>query len=203
MNTIDLNNTLSLDTKVSNSTWRDLVGIVASIGCAIHCAAMPFIFSYLPALGLSFLADESFHKVMALACFLIAIFAFIPGLRKHGNWFPVSIGAGGLSLITFAAFGLAGECCPSCAAASSNSGNDTFAAVGIASEVDCEHCEECSVLETSHDVSTIAASQVDGGAKQQVSGFAGFAPWFTPVGGLLLVSAHLLNRRYGCLCGCC
>jgi hypothetical protein len=206
MDTVELNNAISLDTNLPNSTWRDLVGIVASIGCAIHCAAMPFVISYLPALGLSFLADESFHKVMALACFLIAIFAFIPGLRKHRNWLPVSIGAGGLGLITFAAFGLAGECCPSCADASSNKGNDTLAVVGLASDVDCEHCEDCLALETSNEVSTIAASQVDGDAKQQVSGFAGFsglAPWFTPVGGLLLVSAHLMNRRYGCLCGCC
>ena len=74
MNTAELNSTLSLNANVSNSTWRDLVGIIASIGCALHCAAMPFVISYLPSLGLSFLADESFHKVMALACFLIAIF---------------------------------------------------------------------------------------------------------------------------------
>ena len=116
---MDLNIAKALDNNSPASTWRDLVGIIASIGCAIHCAAMPFVISYLPALGLSFLADESFHKWMALACFLIAIFAFIPGLRKHGNWFPVSIGAGGLFLITFAAFGFAGECCPSCAEAAS------------------------------------------------------------------------------------
>ena len=208
MDAVELKMTKSLGASVANSTWRDLVGIVASIGCAIHCAAMPFVISYLPALGLSFLADESFHKWMALACFLIAIFAFIPGLRKHGNWFPVSIGAGGLGLITFAAFGLAGECCPSCAEASSNQENNTFALVGISSEVDCEHCEECSALEADDEASTngdliIATTGTDGEVKHQVSGFAGFAPWLTPVGGLLLVSAHLMNRRYGCLCGCC
>ncbi|MEO9591829.1 MerC domain-containing protein [Rhodopirellula bahusiensis] len=65
------------------STWRDWIGIVASIGCAIHCAAMPFVIAFLPALGLSFLADESFHQWMALACFLFAIAAFVPGFRKH------------------------------------------------------------------------------------------------------------------------
>ena len=26
---------------------------------------------------------------------------------------------------------------------------------------------------------------------------------FLSLGGIVLVSAHLLNRRYGCLCGCC
>ena len=196
---MDLNIAKALDNNSPVSTWRDLVGIIASIGCAIHCAAMPFVISYLPALGLSFLADESFHKWMALACFLIAIFAFIPGLRKHGNWFPVSIGTGGLFLITFAAFGFAGECCPSCAEATSGNGGDPLAAVGFSPEVDCEHCEECSALESANVEAVIAGGEV----KHQVSGFGGWAPWLTPIGGLLLVSAHLMNRRYGCLCGCC
>jgi len=65
--------------------WGDWVGMVASIGCAIHCAAMPLVIAYLPALGLSFLADEAFHQWMALACFVIALTAFIPGLCKHGQ----------------------------------------------------------------------------------------------------------------------
>ena len=199
METVDLNIAKPLDNNSPASTWRDLVGIIASIGCAIHCAAMPFVISYLPALGLSFLADESFHKWMALACFLIAIFAFIPGLRKHGNWFPVSIGAGGLFLITFAAFGFAGECFPSCAEAASGNGGDPLAAVGFSPDVDCEHCEECSALESANDEAVNAGGEV----KHQVSGLAGWAPWLTPIGGLLLVSAHLMNRRYGCLCGCC
>ena len=67
------------------SAWQDSIGIVASVGCAIHCAAMPFVIAYLPALGLSFLADEAFHQWMALFCFLIAIAAFVPGIRKHEN----------------------------------------------------------------------------------------------------------------------
>ena len=31
------------------SAWQDSIGIVASVGCAIHCAAMPFVIAYLPA----------------------------------------------------------------------------------------------------------------------------------------------------------
>ncbi|MEM0925351.1 MAG: MerC domain-containing protein, partial [Planctomycetota bacterium] len=42
------------------SGWSDWIGMIASIGCAIHCAAMPFVIAYLPSLGLSFLSDESF-----------------------------------------------------------------------------------------------------------------------------------------------
>jgi hypothetical protein len=184
---------------VGNSTWRDSLGIVASVGCAIHCAAMPFVIAYLPALGLSFLADESFHKWMALVCFLIAIVAFIPGVRKHGNWIPVSIGAVGLAFITFAAFGLAGECCASCDSASSNgSGGTTIAATVTGTECDgCETCEEYADSDENKSISLPNESAEENDL------LATLAPWITPFGGLMLVSAHLLNRHYGCLCGCC
>lgn len=178
------------------SAWRDWLGMVASIGCAIHCAAMPFVIAYLPALGLSFLADESFHKWMALVCFLIAIVAFIPGVRKHGNWIPISIGAFGLVIITFAAFGLAGECCSSC-----QSTQSAAAAQATTVETGCDQCDQCAChtnLENSESAIAVAPE-----ASQEKDLLATLAPWITPFGGLLLVSAHLLNRRYGCLCGCC
>jgi len=175
------------------STWRDWLGMVASIGCAIHCAAMPFVIAYLPALGLSFLADESFHKWMALICFLIAIVAFIPGIRKHGNWLPISIGAFGLVFITFAAFGLAGECCSSCQSRDPSAGVHATAL-----DTGCEQCACHCELETSESAITAAAEP-----DQEKDLLATLGPWITPFGGLLLVSAHLLNRRYGCLCGCC
>jgi hypothetical protein len=178
------------------STWRDWLGMAASIGCAIHCAAMPFVIAYLPALGLSFLADESFHKWMALVCFLIAIVAFIPGIRKHGNWIPISIGAFGLVFITFAAFGLVGECCSSCQSTEANAAVQTAVL-----DSQCDQCDKCAChgdLEPGESAIT-AAPKVD----QEKDMLATLAPWITPFGGLLLVSAHLLNRRYGCLCGCC
>ena len=186
-------------TATSMSSWRDSLGIIASIGCAIHCAAMPFVIAYLPMLGLSFLADEAFHKWMALICFLIAIAAFVPGLKKHGNWIPVSIAAFGLVFITFAAFGLAGECCASCEAAQSSSVNSVCADAGC-----CDQCESCcsqaGVVDDETGEPSVAAATEDEDEKGLLSTLA---PWITPFGGVLLVSAHLLNRRYGCRCGCC
>ena len=46
---------VSLDViEVNNSpahgSWADRAGMIASIGCAIHCAAMPLVLAYLPAL---------------------------------------------------------------------------------------------------------------------------------------------------------
>jgi len=203
MNTVDVT-TLSSEAEPSArpSTFRDWLGIVASIGCAIHCAAMPFVFAYLPAMGLSFLADESFHKWMALVCFLIAIVAFIPGIRKHGNWTPISIASVGLILITFAAFGLAGECCASCAAGSSNTANASLLASDGSDEgcAQCAQCTDCASCCEGNEAAINALVSANAADKTMLSTLA---PWITPFGGLLLVSAHLLNRRHGCLCGCC
>ena len=181
------------------SAWRDWLGVTASVCCAIHCAAMPFLIAWLPAMGLRFLADESFHKWMALVCFLIAIVAFIPGLRKHRNWTPVSIGAIGLVLITFAAFGLAGECCPACEAMGSNTANATTVASSDSNN-QCDQCSSCaSCIHSDHE--PVAAIAFENHGQKDL--LSALAPWITPLGGVILVSAHLLNRRFGSLCGCC
>ena len=197
MNTAELT---SFDAGPSASTWRDWLGITASIGCAIHCAAMPFVIAYLPAMGLSFLADEAFHKWMALVCFLIAIAAFIPGIRRHRNWVPISIGATGLAFITYAAFGLAGECCASCAAASVQPNSE--ASITLAAETTCADCADCEHCESAAKQESAGPAIIAEGTEKK--GLLGMlAPWITPFGGVLLVVAHLLNKRYGSLCGCC
>lgn len=198
MSSLEIANVGESATQASrHSTWGDWLGIVASIACAIHCAAMPFVIAYLPMLGLSFLADEAFHKWMALICFLIAICAFVPGLRKHRSWVPVGIGAIGLGIITFAAFGLEGECCSACAEESQN----TTAVANESGCDDCEECAQCKATDPSENEVVAAGASLDAETESQL--FAGLVPWVTPFGGLLLVSAHLLNRRYGYACGCC
>jgi len=182
---------LASDAPASVSSWRDWVGIVASVGCAIHCAAMPFVIAFLPTLGLSFLADESFHQWMALACFVIAIVAFVPGWRKHRRLIPIVVASSGLILITGAAFGLTGDCCATC-----NASVLSVTEAATCTDICCEHC--AATEQTSISL-TARQSELTG-----VQAFiAPFAFWITPLGGMLLVSAHLLNRRYGCLRGCC
>ncbi|SMP60043.1 MerC mercury resistance protein [Neorhodopirellula lusitana] len=178
-------------------SWRDWTGIVASIGCAIHCAAMPFVIAYLPTLGLSFLADESFHQWMALACFSIAMAAFIPGFRTHKQLLPSVIAVMGLLLITGAAFGMAGDCCATC-----SSGGDLSIAAspGDCTDACCEHCAADSGTIPPTDLAELTVHETQ---MSSLVPLGSFGPWVTPIGGLLLVSAHLLNRRYGCLCVCC
>lgn len=187
------------------TAWSDWLGMVASIGCAIHCAAMPFVIAYLPALGLSFLADEAFHKWMAGGCFIIALAAFVPGFRKHGRLLPVAVASIGLVMITVAAFGFAGECCPSCA--SEGAAVASASATGSASDATCTDasCQLCNKENLAASAVAADASHVGSLATAQVSSpwVGRIVPWLTPLGGLVLVSAHLLNRRFGCLCGCC
>lgn len=188
--------------------WSDFVGMVASIGCAMHCAAMPFVIAYLPALGLSFLADEAFHKWMAVGCFAIAITAFIPGFRKHGRLAPVIIGSVGLLLISVAAFGFAGDCCAACASESETISAMSVSATSVEGEPLGSESSSASAVCTDDCCPNCAAAESESGSisppTDSVSPLlAGFAPWLTPLGGLVLVTAHLLNRRYGCLCGCC
>ncbi len=196
------------------SGWSDWAGMVASIGCAIHCAAMPFVIAYLPALGLSFLADEAFHQWMAVGCFAIALTAFVPGLRKHGRLTPVIVGSVGLVMISIAAFGLAGECCTSCHSTAASAGLVSTGLHGnVAPPADsedcsdecCAHCASDSEATGSPDASTPQLSS-DVPPDQPwtlIQLVTRIAPWLTPIGGIVLVTAHLLNHRYGCLCGCC
>ena len=172
------------------------MGIVASVGCAIHCAAMPFIIAYLPGLGLSFLADEAFHKWMFLIGVLIGLSAFLPGWRKHRQWSPLAIGATGLGLIGFAAFGLAGECCAACETDDSSARTSSIPA--CCANGCCEHESAENAADADESGPAAIEAAFVGSAATVI-----LAPWITPLGGILLVGAHLLNRRFGCICGCC
>lgn len=179
--------------------WSDWIGMLASIGCAIHCAAMPFVIAYLPALGLTFLADEAFHKWMAVGCFVVAMTAFVPGLRKHGRLTPVIIGCVGLVMISIAAFGFAGECCAAC---ESDVTSESMVTGAVCTDECCPHCADEDASGSSIDSDASSPSLVTASVGS-LSWLGRIAPWLTPLGGIVLVCAHLLNRHHGCLCGCC
>lgn len=169
---------------VDASPWVDWAGMIASIGCAIHCAAMPLVLAYLPALGLGWLAGEGFHKWMALVCFALAAAAFVPGWRKHGSFVPALWAAAGLMLLTTAAFGLEGSCCAGCLASA-----DIQIGTAPCSDADCLDCR-------------ITAAEAPG----QPSLIEKLTPLVTPLGGILLVVGHIANHRKTCACrqgACC
>jgi len=166
-----------------DQTSADLAGLLASIGCAIHCAAMPLVIGYLPMLGLSWLADPAFHRVMAVVCFTLALGAFLPGWRRHGSLTPTLFGLVGVGLLSLAAFGLESECCAACAAA-----KPPQQPVKSCGDSGCSAC----VAEDTRAEPT--------GAVAAASRFAWAVPFVTPIGGVLLIAAHVSNHRRSCAC---
>lgn len=170
------------------------LGMLAPFACAVHCAAMPFVIAYLPALGLSFLADEAFHQWMVLGCLGIALSAFVPGFRKHGRLTPAIVGCIGLVMISGAAFGFAGECCPTL---------DSDGKTIVSTEAG--DCTEDSCCPVEHDTqskndSTDSRQTITAASVLSIPGLEWIGPWLAPAGGLFLVAAHLLNHRQ---CSCC
>ena len=175
----------------SRQVWADWLGMVASIGCAIHCAAMPMVIAYLPALGLSWLADEGFHKWMAAICFGLAALAFLPGWRKHRSLTPFLLGSVGVLLLSVAAYGLEEGCCPSCVDVQEQQAEEP-----ACTDPACPACaKEAQEELEEEEEETSPATLADW-----------ITPLITPMGGVFLVLGHIVNHRRSCKCqgdGCC
>ena len=231
-----------------------MLGIAASVACAIHCAAMPFVIGFLPLLGMSFLADPSFHKWMVGVCLLFALLAFVPGWRRHHRWGPGIIGLAGLFLISLAAFAGPDDCCPTpCGDSAEPPSQMAIAPIGLTDQESCAAsccppAEESpssaalvSVPAPGPDAADCTASCCPTDIQPPASGVmlasleapvasestdcelsccppeaaieepftAGMIRWMwllmTPLGGVVLVAAHLYNHKSSCQCatGCC
>ena len=99
----------------------DLFGIACSVGCAVHCAAMPALIAAAPALGHSWLGGEAAHLVLLPLCAGAAGWAVRSGLRRHGRPAVAVLAAAGISLLAaphlpglFSDGGGAAACSSSC-----------------------------------------------------------------------------------------
>jgi hypothetical protein len=61
----------------------DRVGATASFLCALHCAALPFVFALLPALGLGFLANHGFERWFIAFATTLAVTMLVRGFLRH------------------------------------------------------------------------------------------------------------------------
>lgn len=80
----------------------DVVGMVISILCAIHCVATPFVVYSLPYLAYSF-HHPLFHLGIAVLVVPVGLWAFYRGYRQHHNWLVIVLGLVGLLTVTAAA----------------------------------------------------------------------------------------------------
>jgi hypothetical protein len=68
----------------------DGVGFTASTFCAIHCAAMPFVATLLPLIGLGFLAEPWVELSITIFSIAIGIASLLPSYRNyHQNKAPL------------------------------------------------------------------------------------------------------------------
>lgn len=61
----------------------DFVGFSASMLCAIHCAALPFLLTLAPLAGLQFLENPWIEYSFILLSLVIASNALVHGYRRH------------------------------------------------------------------------------------------------------------------------
>jgi hypothetical protein len=67
----------------SLAATADRVGATASFLCAVHCAALPFVFALLPALGLGFLANHGFERWFIAFATTLALTMLTRGYLRH------------------------------------------------------------------------------------------------------------------------
>ncbi len=160
----------------------DRVGLVVSGLCMVHCAALPVLLAFAPSVAGTFFGGEHAHSWFAGISLVIAIGAFLPSFLQHRHCGVLALALIGLSAIGEAAIN--NQCCQVSAS--------------------CPLCatgQECSA--TAHAVGSDAREP-----RAPQSATAMFAStwrqWQTPIGGVFLVVAHLLNARFRrqC-CGAC
>ena len=72
---------LSLN-KNSKINW-DVLGVAASLACAIHCALLPLVFTSLPIFGINVIENTVFEIIMVVLAFAIGICSLYHGWKKH------------------------------------------------------------------------------------------------------------------------
>ena len=78
----------------------DVLGITASVLCAIHCAVLPLVLASLPGLGIKIIHNAYFEYGMILLAFLVGSWALLHGFRRHhGRLIPLLLFTGGLLLL--------------------------------------------------------------------------------------------------------
>ena len=81
------------------STRMDKAAIGLSLVCVVHCLLLPVAIIMIPALGATFLEDETFHYAILFLVLPTSLIALGLGCRKHGHLGRLLMGLTGLSVL--------------------------------------------------------------------------------------------------------
>lgn len=84
----------------------DAIGMMASILCAIHCAALPLLLSLSTLASLHFLANPWIEYSVIILSLFLALVSFVPAFKRHhGKFLPLVLLGLGFILIGMGQFG--------------------------------------------------------------------------------------------------
>ncbi len=84
---------------------KDFLGFLASMLCAVHCAALPLILTFSTLSGLTFLASHTIEFVFIGISAILATWSLIPAYQSHHhNIKPLAIVAIGFILLIASRF---------------------------------------------------------------------------------------------------
>lgn len=67
---------------IKKINW-DLMGMVTSVACAIHCALLPLVLTSLPLFGINIINNYSFEWLMIATAFMVGCYALSHGYKRH------------------------------------------------------------------------------------------------------------------------
>lgn len=158
------------------STWLprlDRLGVIASIGCAVHCLVAPVILIMAPVIG-GWWTHPASHLLIASVVMPVPLFTLHRGYALHGQRWIVALGALGLALV------LLGTILPFFPAASNLLSSTPDSALG-------HECCPHACVDAASGAWSIRVPP---------------ASLITLLGGISLVSAHIANLRSCRGCGC-
>lgn len=80
---------------IKRINW-DLMGMITSVACAIHCAILPLILTSLPLFGINIINNSLFEWTMIGIAFVVGCYSLSHGYRRHHqNWKPLIVFTGG------------------------------------------------------------------------------------------------------------
>lgn len=82
-----------------------MMGIAASVACAIHCALLPVMVSSLPLFGINIIHNAFFEWGMIALAFIVGSYSLFHGFVKHHRSFtPIFIFAAGVFFLVLKQF---------------------------------------------------------------------------------------------------